>query len=142
MDCTNFQDALLEADAEELRAEGGTPLAEHIRACPACRARAAAILDGTAALARALDAGVAARALPERRARRWRGALRIAIPLTAAATLAALLLTRESALHRDIEPPAYAAPRVPRSPVVNAAGDGAVAIMSTSNPSITIVWNF
>jgi hypothetical protein len=132
-------------------------LREHLRTCRDCAALAAAVLAGNAALDGTLaqltgtrgaggavrpaaavydtarPAGVARRRLP-----RWPAAL---VPLAAAA---ALLLVLNPALTTRAPLPPLPAPAeaVPATPVVNAVGASGVAVMRTSNPSITVVWTF
>ena len=147
MSCEQARDAMLDAEPDELRGVGASALAAHVRECARCRAAAATLLGGTAALARALDDGVAARArdvLPMpvgARSRRARPALAAAIPLAAAAALALLFVGRGVLVRDRIGP--YTPPvSVPSAPVVNAHGDGGVAVMNTADPRITVVWNF
>ncbi|HTK56626.1 MAG TPA: hypothetical protein VL295_07370, partial [Gemmatimonadales bacterium] len=74
MTCEASRRALLQAELTELRGEGTTQLAVHIRECAACRRDAVRILVATAQLGAVI------------RRRRGRGWV-IAIPLAAAAAL-------------------------------------------------------
>ncbi len=92
MNCATAHEQLLVADIAELRGEGDSELATHLRTCAECRARATKILRGQDAMA----AGLAAlkpdvKAAPSHKSRAWRWA---PLPLAAAAALA-LLLVRE-----------------------------------------------
>ncbi|HEX6590013.1 MAG TPA: hypothetical protein VF039_13495 [Longimicrobiales bacterium] len=155
MNCSSARDALLDAELDELRGRGDTPLAEHVRTCDACRADADRILAATAALGRALDTDVAARSSRAERARggardarnagRRQGArpLRFVVPLVAAAAAAAALLVAAPRIARQAQVAPYTPPpRVPSAPVVNATGDGGVAVMNTADPTITVVWSY
>jgi predicted anti-sigma-YlaC factor YlaD len=150
-DCTFDRGALLVAELDELRGRGDTDVARHVRECARCRDAAGTILARTAALGATLDRGVAARvaADPARVAsdpawRRRTIARRVLYALPVAAAAAVALFFAGGELLRagdDIEP--FTPPaRVPHSPVVNAAGNGGVAVMSTPNPAITVVWTF
>lgn len=55
MECEAARRELLECDPTELEGVGDSALAVHLRSCPACRARAAALLADTEALAEALN---------------------------------------------------------------------------------------
>jgi hypothetical protein len=137
-------------------------LREHLRTCPGCASLAGAVLAENAALAGALarlaaagGAGATARpqeaavATAARSARsaslaalvrraRWPAAL---IPLAAAAAL--LLVWLPGRIDPSpLAPLAGPAERVPLTPVVNAVGASAVAVMRTSDPNITVVWTF
>jgi len=152
MKCSEAFQVMLEADAEELRGTGETPLARHLRECPSCAAMAEGILRGQEALSRALveevpsvdldavldqaldqDEGLRFPSSP--RLRRWGFTL---IPLAAAATFAALFL--------GTEPPLPGEPYVP--PAREAGLDlevpesTDVAVLATSNPDITVLWFF
>lgn len=133
-------------------------LREHLRTCPRCASLAAALLAETAALDAALrrlsmeparsgnrEPGAAqARPALQREARTSRR--RIArwpalVPLAAAAVLL-VLWQPWVAVPRRLPPLAGPQEQVPATPVVNASGAGAVAVLRTNNPSITVVWTF
>ena len=163
-ECASFREQMLEAEPAELRGEGESPLARHVRDCPTC-ARAAALLleetarldafladapplDVEAVLARAGVAtrgiatrGVAQQALPLRLGARRLQPRRWWAPLAAAAALAGLLLFRAPDLTRTPSPGA-AARELPELPLVEASADQDVAVMPTGNPDITVVWIF
>lgn len=154
--CSEVRDRLLDADPGELEGRGSSPVAAHVRACPACRARARRILDAQAALDGALSemaAGVAvgvdpaeARSQVERRRRsRRRVVWGVVAPLAAAAVGAVALF----GTGRPSDPgapmgtvPTWALPGLGAGgsgTVVSAGGEG-VAVLPTRNPDITVVW--
>ncbi|MDP2956787.1 MAG: hypothetical protein Q8N53_10220 [Longimicrobiales bacterium] len=161
--CTPFRDLLLEAEAAELRGEGGSPLAHHVRACRSCARAAALILEETsrldlllseappldvdALLARAgvVSGGAAApvgthRPAPGAPPRR-RLSRRLWVPTAAAAALAALLLWQADEMQT---PPASVTAAVAHGspPLVEPAPGQDVAVMQTADPDITVVWLF
>jgi predicted anti-sigma-YlaC factor YlaD len=138
--CVEARDALLVADLADLDGSREGPLAAHLASCPACRALAA-----TGALR--AERSVEPRRSPEaaarmarveagrvRRARRARWAL---APVLAAAGLAALLLVRGGP---ESGRPLAARP-VPPPPLVESAAAN-VAVFTTDNPTIVVVWQF
>ena len=138
MTCQAAREAMLDAELEELRGTGSSELAEHLRECAACRARADTIVEGYASL----DAGLRglqpaqpdARVTPIGRRRRryaW-----LPLPLAAAAVLALLLARPASEPLPDVH--ALARRISPERPVVQApAGKQAVVMMKNE---VTIVW--
>jgi predicted anti-sigma-YlaC factor YlaD len=96
MDCAAAREEMLGADLDELRGSGDTPLAEHLRACAKCRARADVIVAGHALLATSLaglkpaadNAGVTR--LHKARGYRW-----VPLPLAAAAIIALLFVGQQ-----------------------------------------------
>lgn len=48
--CATFRDRMLEADPPELRGEGDSPLARHLRVCASCARAAEVLLEETARL--------------------------------------------------------------------------------------------
>src|SRR5688500_10857510 len=90
--CSDFREAMLDAELSELRAEGDSALAIHLRTCADCQALATRILQGYDALNDGLDEMRADRGsvIPIRRQRRkW-----LSMPLAAAAVLALLMVPR------------------------------------------------
>lgn len=151
MTCFEARQALLEADPRALEGRGEDPLACHIRECPDCRAMARTVLKGEESLAQELVAAVPlpdldslldqVLASPEKKAslrfRLKRFGL-TALPLAAAAAMAALFLAREPQLPGD-----------PYSPSQPDPGLGLefpegqdVAVLATNNPDITVLWFF
>jgi anti-sigma factor RsiW len=145
-DCERARALLLEADIEELRGEGDSPLATHLRGCEACQATARSILMGQVELDRALAElarpAPEARVLPLRRGTAWRWAAWPA-PLAAAAAVALLLITRGAPApekHPVATAEAIAKALFPRPPMARAEGGRSVAVLKTSDPGITVVW--
>jgi len=147
MDCAAARALLLEADPAELRGETDGPLAEHLRACAACRARADAILAGQAELDAALrtlsTASRDPKVIPLAARRGWgRRIAPAAVSFAAlAATVAAVMLSRPG----DAGPPRGTADRIarllfPTPPVARAEGGRNVAVLKTSDPDVTVVW--
>jgi predicted anti-sigma-YlaC factor YlaD len=143
--CVEARDALLVADLADLDGSREGPLAAHLASCPACRALADRVLAATGALR--AERSVEPRRSPEaaarmarveagrvRRARRARWAL---APVLAAAGLAALLLVRGGP---ESGRPLAARP-VPPPPLVESAAAN-VAVFTTDNPTIVVVWQF
>lgn len=136
MDCTLARDAMLEAELEELRGSGDTALADHLRACPPCRATAERILAGYAALDASLAAERPRPRLP--RSLRW---LEIAVPLAAAAALVLLVAQPRGTSPAPTAPSAASAvPAAPAPPLVSAPGAHDVTVMQTDDPNIVVVW--
>lgn len=143
LSCADARAALLEADLAALDGAAASALAAHLRACPACRAAADRILVVTAALreerARGplppLDAAISRARARGAAARRRRRAAWAALPVLAAAGVAGVLLTR---------PPAGTplAPAAPVPPPLVESAAGRVAVFTTDNPTIVVVWQF
>jgi predicted anti-sigma-YlaC factor YlaD len=138
MTCNTMREQILEADLAELRGETDTPLAQHLRKCHACRGVAEKIVLAEADLGVALDAmstGVRTRrtTAPRRRLGHWA----VLVPLAAAAGLAAIMLGRGADVPTE---PALTALQVGALPVVEPADDQTVAIFTTDDPDIVVVW--
>ncbi len=158
--CEKMRHLILEGEPHELRGEGGSPLAVHVRMCPRCARAATRVLDETERLdafltrdptgaqvdavleragraaspstARAAsDAPPAAR--PRSPSRRW-------AVLAAAAAVGALLLLPG----RSLPPPGpeLLGPGARRLPTVEAMTGQRVAVVETDNPEITVLWFF
>jgi hypothetical protein len=136
VNCGDALAPLLEAELAELRGEGTSQLAAHVRACPRCRGRAERILAGQAGLDRALARRSGYGATVPRRRPAWR-ALGPLAPLALAAGIAAVALLRP----RPDLTRAPSGPVVPR-PDVLVAGARAVAVFQTHNPDIVVIWSF
>jgi len=87
MNCADCLNAMLDAEPAELRAHGGSELADHLRGCLTCRGAANAIVADTRMLVR-----VAGHAAPAR-ASRWR----VTIAGVAAAGVIVAIASREIA---------------------------------------------
>jgi hypothetical protein len=143
--CAETREALLTADLDELDGSRAGPLATHLMSCGSCRAAAGRVLAATRGLAAQRDmvprrtaAVAAARArLESRRVRRVHRVRWGALPLLAAAGLAAVLLVREGP-----PPGAPIARRPPAPPPLVEGAAGRVAVFTTDNPTIVVVWQF
>lgn len=141
MNCTEAYDAILEAELEELRGQGEGDLARHLRECAACRATARRVLEALGALDLALEGEDAA--VPTARTGRVRlvQTRRVAaVGLLAAAAAVAILVRRPQAPERA---------RITARPVASVAVEvdvststRQVAVLSTADPNITVVWYF
>jgi predicted anti-sigma-YlaC factor YlaD len=147
MTCAEARELLLVADSADLRPGAPSALGHHLSVCVDCRAAA----DQIVALERALRA---ARAVPPRRtareaaamaaaagrrarARRRRILWSVGPALAAAFVVAALLVPHSAQPHSTV--PVAAAPTPP--PLVDGSS-GDVAVITTANPDIVVVWQF
>ena len=147
MDCAAARALLLEADPAELRGEGESPLAAHLRACADCRSRAETILAGEAELDAALRTlarpSAEPRVIPLRPRQRWGGRT---VPAAAtfaalAAAVAGLMLVRPHAPPpRGATAEQIAQLMYPAPPVARAEAGQSVAVLKTSDPGVTVVW--
>lgn len=128
MECGAARRAMLEADIEELEGAGTTVLAAHVSICRECRTHAQRILRGYADLERGMAAFASA---PKRT---WR-LPQAAIPLAAAAVLAALLIPQDEPMP-DI---ALVTTRLFQEQPVVMPPDGKQAIIIEKN-DLTVVW--
>jgi hypothetical protein len=165
--CSEFHAMILVAEPEELRAEGGSALAVHIRGCPDCARTAALVLEETARLdaylgeapAIDVDAVLARAGIPTAasalvathpavqrkaaaRTRRSFPGRRVWLPLAAAAALAALLLMRGPGIRSPSKSVASAPTGPAPAPLVEPVAGQDAAIMNTDDPEITVVWLF
>ena len=145
MDCRSARDLLLEAEPAELRGEGGSPLAAHLRECAGCRSAARAILAGQAELDAALRALAAApaeaRVLPlRRRAGLARRVATLAVPLAAAAAAVMLLDRGPAPENPGITRERIARALFPRRPVARPISGRNATVLRTSDPGVTLVW--
>jgi hypothetical protein len=160
--CAGVRELMLEAEPAELRGAGDSPVALHVRACGDCRALATRMLDAQDDLAVALSALTQPRphresmspgsAAPGRSfgsqhpriARPSRPFRRAAIALAPLAAAALLVLMLHQQRNGDDLPPLQPSPdalaMAADRPLVNVASGDDVAIMSTTNPNITVVW--
>lgn len=157
--CRGFRSQILEGDPHELRGEGDSRLAAHVRECSGCARAAAtvlaelerldaflasdpsdAVVDRVLARAGPTVPGSRGPALadlhPTGRPRPWPGRWTM---VAAAAAVAALLLLPGSPV-----PPAPEAPAggTLRLPTVEAMSGQRVAVLETDNPDITVLWFF
>jgi len=152
MTCRDVRILLLEAEADELRGMGTSPVADHIRGCAPCAAAAGDILRATEALDGYLsDAphGVDLDALVDgmvrdrsRRVtpiRRWRPAVWASVAMAAAAA-AVIFVARQPIADGDPEITHAVATALPT--LVASSGAATVAVIETDNPDITVLWFF
>jgi predicted anti-sigma-YlaC factor YlaD len=147
MTCTEARHLLLTADAADVRPGAATVLREHLDACIGCRAladRVVAVEDALRAV-RALPlrhapSDIAARAVAAGRRARVirRRILWSAGPALAAALVVAALLTWSPSGPGPTVPVAER----PTAPPLVVASSGDVAIITTANPHIVVVWQF
>jgi anti-sigma factor RsiW len=151
MNCERARDALLEAEPADLVPGGASELTRHLASCPRCARRAAAIHRGQLALSAALAAGgpqgtadravraaqAAARRAPISRA--WR----IAVPLTLAAGIAALVVVWRAGQQGEPATTARFTPEPALPPLAVEAPPGrTVSVFQTDNPNIVVIWYF
>ena len=138
MSCTEIRDALLDAELDELRGIGETPVARHVATCAECRAYAQTILRSYLQMDAALtemstqrrDATVLP--LKKRRRARW-----LPLPLAAAAVIALVMVRAQP----DDEPPnvdRLAQLMFKEQPVVSPRAGQQALVMEKNE--LTIVW--
>jgi hypothetical protein len=139
MKCADVQAAMLEAELDELRGAGSTPIAKHVASCADCASYAQRILRSYGALASGLEQmstqPAAAPVIPmrsrKRNAQKW-----LPLPLAAAAILALLLVRTE----RDELPNVDALARMTfrDTPLVTPPAGKQALVMERNE--MTIVW--
>lgn len=144
MNCSVARDLILEAELATLEGESDAELSLHLRGCARCRAAAERILDAERSLRGTLAAATPRRPAAdavERAARRQGARARLlwrAVPLAAAAGLAALILTKR----QPIPPGPIAAPALRPTVSVTAQPGRNVAVLQTDNPGVVVFWFF
>lgn len=149
--CRDALRALLEAEPQELRGEGESVVAAHVRGCADCRVAADALLAGEESLAETLRGQAPpldvksvlerAHSAPTPSHPRWRSAAwKSAVPLAAAAATAFLLLTRDGGIPpvAPVSEPAV----ITTAQVLEVPEGKNVAVLETQNPAIAVVWFF
>ena len=140
MNCDVAREEMLVADLHELRGEGDTDLAMHVRTCAQCRRQAEIILGEYDTLRTSLGGlephTETAQVTPIRTARKPRRYLWIPLPLAAAAVLALLLVRGQN----DELPNMDAVTRMmfQETPVVSPASGQQAMVIEKNN--MTIVW--
>lgn len=150
MNCTEATQLLLEAEGTELRADEPTPLSEHLKTCDRCRMAAQHISDQEQSLRGFLSAvrprtpgEVAVQRAVEEARQRSRKRLWIGIaPALAAAGIAGILLVGNGGLTTTEPGEPMAAPSLRQEPLVESAPGQQVAVFTTDNPNIVVVWSF
>jgi predicted anti-sigma-YlaC factor YlaD len=145
MTCTEAHRALLEAEPSALLGKDASPLAEHLAQCPDCRALAGRVLAVNDRLraergrAPRTPVHVALRdgAAAARRVRRARRVWLASLPALAAAGILVMLVVRGILPTPTEAPVAQAA----APPGVDASARH-VAVFTTDNPNIIVVWQF
>lgn len=151
MNCEAARELLLTADPAELEGSTGSPLADHLLACPACRAAAERLLTAHLALRDVLGAGQSANPPDEvvqatiRSAERRRAAARrvgLGLPLAAAAVLAGLLVLRHTP-DFPMPPDTRNATAVPaRFSVTAPPGRNVLVLQPPDTSNVIVVWFF
>ncbi len=151
MNCGIARELLLTADPAELEGSTGSPLADHLRTCPSCRAAAEQLLTAHRALLNVLEAGQSADAANEvvqgaiRSAERRRAAARraqLGLPLAAAAVLAGVLVLRRTP-EPPSSPPVRDAGGVPARFAVSAPpGRNVMVLQQPDTSHVIVVWFF
>ena len=161
--CEEAREAMLTAAPPELAGDGTSALSNHLAGCPACRRRAAVLLDGQSELARALDAmssrdadgrdadreaadgargGEQSSDAPERR-------LRVAAGVTGAVLAAAAVLLVWTT--PELLPPGGGTGDAvvvvgdrdgPSTFGVDVPPDGGTAVIQTGDPRFVVVWQY
>jgi hypothetical protein len=137
MSCTTAREEMLIADLEDLRGEGDSELAAHLRTCAECRAVAATLVRAQAAMGEGLaalkpDVPVKAAAIRKQTAWRW-----APLPLAAAAVLA-LLLVRPQSNNTLPNIDAITQRMFPEAPVIAPPAGKQAMVIEKNN--MTIVW--
>jgi len=137
MTCGDARDALLEADANELRSTGTTtPLGAHLAGCSACRSLASAVIVDTSRLGAMLQS----RSRTHHRVARRRGmALLATLPVAAAV----IFVVSRRGDHGDVEAvDPLSTLRTAAAPHVSltvAPGQRAT-VLKTADPNVTVIW--
>lgn len=146
MRCEAATEALLDADPAVLAGRDDDSVSRHVRGCPRCARVAARFLEAEAELARELSAtavppepSVVEEAL--RAARVRRAGWRVWGPALAAAAVAGVLLWPRGD-HATTGRLTLAPPERLETPVVEIPADRNAVVLSTRDPSITVVWFF
>lgn len=130
MNCEQARERLLDADLDELRRSTQTPLSRHLQDCDDCRGMARLLIDSHRQLAQTLDHSTSK---PSRtRVRRWPRAAALAT----AAGLAVFFAWPRSSDRMPASTPE------PVRVDVTAPTGRRVAVFTTSNPNIKVVWFF
>lgn len=158
--CRDALRIMLEAEPRDLRGDGESAVAAHVRECADCRMAADALLAGEESLAETLRGQAPpldVKSLLERARsddeesveipfpgpgrRTWRSAAWMSVvPLAAAAATTFLLLTRNGGIPpvTPVSEPAV----ITTAQVLEAPEGRNVAVLETQNPAIAVVWFF
>lgn len=135
MNCTEAREAMLVAEAAELRGETETLLAAHIAACAGC-SRAAAIIDGGT---RQLGLALAGRSAATRRRVAPRAMGFVFVPIAAAVVFGVMLSGRVS---RPAESSRVSLAPLPvaRNVSLEVARGQQATVLKTADPKVTVIW--
>jgi hypothetical protein len=137
MTCTEARRAMTTAERSELRGEGESALAAHVRECTACRMIALRLEAGTELIGELVAERGWMSSAPAARFTAGRVAALAMLPL-AAALVGVLVLERDA---RTPAPPPPAVERVATSVVaVDVAPGQTATVLKTKDPKVTIVW--
>lgn len=128
MTCNKVQEAMLDADPAELRGDGTSPIAEHVRNCLTCRRAAVAIVADTRVLARVAQHEARARSVGRRAA--------IAGLAAAGIVVAFAVRALGTSGARPATPPVSAS-AVPRAAIIQPVGPPASTITSAIASGMT-----
>lgn len=153
MECSEYVEAMMEADIGQLRGEGASALAAHVRVCADCARQAALLIRGTQFLAREMGMGSGADpALGVRRVlvktkQSWPRRLAVSALPAAALVLLALGIERYGMVSpRPVDRPSAVATDVDaveaKTPGVELQAGRNAVVFRTSNPKITVVWYY
>lgn len=151
MTCEAARELLLTADPAELEGSTRSPLADHLRTCPACRAAAEQLLTAQWALRDVLGAGQSAHTTDAvvqtaiRSAERRRAAarrLRLGLPLAAAAVLVGLLVLRRGPKPLSTPPAHEAFAAQARFSVSVPPGRNVLVLQQPDTSHVIVVWFF
>ena len=141
MTCPDARRAMQTAERAELRAEGGSALAIHLRGCAACRTVAIRLEAGTDLLAEMVASRASAISpVPfhsRAPSRRRRVALLALLPISAAAAVLVVLVWREGPVSAPHE---FYHDSVATHVAVDVQPGQTATVIKTANPNVTIVW--
>lgn len=139
MTCPDARRAMLTAERAELRAEGASALAIHLRGCAACRTAAIRLEAGTDLLAEMVGSRASESAVfPPlvRKSPRRRAALLALLPIAAAAVFV-FLVRREASVSSPRE---FHDAAVATHVAVDVQKGQIATVIKTANPNVTIIW--
>lgn len=141
MKCPDARRAMQTAERAELRAEGGSALAIHLRGCSVCRLAAIRVEAGTDLLAEMVASRASAppafSLLPRKSSRPRRAALLALLPVAAAAAVFIFLVRREAPVSPTRE---FHDDSVATHVAVDVRPGQTATVIKTANPNVTIIW--
>ena len=133
MICTEARDAIVVADLAELRATGGSALAEHLAECGQCRRLADVVIRSTARLTGTSVRRAQAQRTRARRITTWSS-------VAAAATIVAAVVTNRREPDRPPAPVRVASLPVARQVSLEVGRGQQATVLKTSDPKVTVIW--